>query len=202
MSLHRQIMKFERREVGEAMRFCVAPDEFHRIELRSISGKQYGPYAMTIIGEPAFDWFAYMGLEPVPDQRNGHAQGAAQLLEKLQNAFAIEACFGLDAEIGAHPAAPRRDHQGADDRELASGAAALHEHRRMAARGPAALHQRPHQEAGFVYEDDRRALAAGVFFTRGQSSRTQRRISCSSRSTARRAGFCGLQPKSCSKRPT
>lgn len=53
-----------------------------------------------------------------------------------------------------------------------------------------------HQEAGFVYEDDRRPATCGVFFTEGQSSRTQRRISRSSRSAARRAGFCGLQPSS------
>jgi hypothetical protein len=201
VSLHREVIEFERREVREAMCFCVAPNQFHRVQFRSVGRKQFGAYAMAILGEPAFDRFADVSLEPIPDQRDGHAQSAAQLLEEVQNVLAIEACFRSDAEIGAHPTASRRDDQSADDRELASGAAALHEHRSLAARCPAALHQWPHQEAGFIYEDDRRTLAAGVFFTRGQSSRTQRRISGSSRSAARRVGFWGLQPKSCSNRP-
>ena len=53
-----------------------------------------------------------------------------------------------------------------------------------------------------IDEDDRRTAAAGVFFTRRQVSWTQRRMAASSRSTAWRVGSCGLQPNSCSSRPT
>ena len=47
-----------------------------------------------------------MSLEPIPDQGDGHAQRAAQLLEKLKNLFAVEARFGLEAEVGAYPTVP------------------------------------------------------------------------------------------------
>lgn len=157
---------------------------------------------MPIACEPSFDRFADMGCQPVPDQDNGHPQCTAQLLQKRNNAFTVEARIGLYGEVGMHAPTAGRNHQRANDRELASRATALRELGRMPARRPAAAHQRGHQKARLVYEDDRRGAAVGVFFTRGHSSRTQRRISRSSRSAARRAGFCGDQPKSCNKRPT
>ena len=46
----------------------------------------------------------------------------------------------------------------------------------------------------FVLEADPGLAASGVFFTRGQSSLTQRAMASSSRSTARRAGRWRLQP--------
>jgi hypothetical protein len=41
-----------------------------------------------------------------------------------------------------------------------------------------------------------------VFFTCGQRVRFQRSMRSSSRSNARRSGFCGLNPSWCSSRPT
>lgn len=202
VSLHGQVVELDGREVREAVRFGVAPDEFDGIELGRVGRQQLGANATAMLLEPGFDRFADVGLEPIPDQGDGHAQRAAQLPQKLKNVFAVEARLGQEAEVGAYPMATRRNHQSADDRDLAARAAALPEHGRVTARGPAAPHQGPHEEAGLVYEDDRRAAAPGVFFTRGQSSLTQRRILSSSRSKARRAGFCGLQPNSCSSRPT
>ena len=62
---------------------------------------------------------------------------------------------------------------------------------------------KPHRERkrGFVNEDQPGFQARGVFFTWGQSDLTQVAIAVSSRSRARRVGFCGLQPKARIKRP-
>ena len=40
---------------------------------------------------------------------------------------------------------------------------------------------------------------SGIMFTRGQSDLTQVAMAVSSRSMARRVGFCGLQPKACNR---
>lgn len=200
--LHGELMEFERGEIGEAGAFGVTPDQFDGVELGGVGWQQLSANAMAVVCQPAFDRFTGMGGQPIPDQDDGYAQRAAQLAKKRNDVLAVEARVGPHCEAGMHAPAAGRDHQGANDRELAPRAPALRESGGMSARCPAAAHQRGHQEAGFVYEDDRRAAAPGVFFTRGQSSRIHRRISRSSRSAARRTGFCGLQPKSCSKRPT
>ena len=77
----------------------------------------------------------------------------------------------------------------------------LVENRGVAAGRPAAPHQGGHQQPRFVDKHRPCPQARSVFFTRGQASLAQRWMACSSRSMARRAGFCGFQPKLCSKRP-
>src|SRR5512145_2518239 len=84
MGLHRQVGELQRREVRERMGFCMTPNQLHGVQLGSVGRQQLGADAMAIAGEPTFDRFAHMSLEPVPDQGDGHAQRAAQLLEKLR----------------------------------------------------------------------------------------------------------------------
>jgi len=57
-------------------------------------------------------------------------------------------------------------------------------------------------EAGFVGEDEVGTQPPGVFFTRGQSSRMNRRISALLRSSAFFCGFWWLHPKACRSLPT
>lgn len=158
-------------------------------------------HAMAVAHQPRGDGLADMSAQSIPNQGDRDAQGAAQLNEECEDRFAVKIGMGQKPKIGAYAAAPGRDHQGADHGDLAPGAAALHQNGGVAAWGPSAAHQRRHQEARFVDEDDRRAPARSVFFTRGQFSCIQRRIARSLRSKARRAGFCALQSHSCSSRP-
>ncbi len=196
VSLHSQVGELDRGEVGKGVRFGVAPDEFDVVEFRGVGRQQLGADAMAIVLMSAFDRFADMSSEPVPDQSDLHAQRGAQLPQKLNHVFAIETRVGQDVEVGAHATALRRDRQCADYRGFAPGAAALPQHWGVPARGPTAPHQRAHEATRFVYEDERRAAAPGVFSTRGQSCLIQRRISRSSRSTARRAASDGNKPSS------
>ena len=83
--------------------------------------------------------------------------------------------------------------QGSDDGEPLVSARALRQERSMAAVRRASSDKGGHQKAGFVEEDEAGSQAGGFFFTRGRSSLTQRWISASSRSTARRCGFPGLR---------
>ena len=158
------------------------------------------PPAPTL--EEALHRLAAVCVEPIPDQFEGHAQRAQQLLEEGQHERAVEIGLGMESEVGAHASSFGRDHQRSDDRDLAPRAAALHQDRGLTARRPTAPRQGGHQESRLVDEDDRRTTAAGVFFTRDQSCFTQLPMATSSRSRARRAGFCGLHPSSCNSRPT
>ena len=68
------------------------------------------------------------------------------------------------------------------------------QHRRAATRGPGGPHRREEGEPGFVLEDDPGASPTGPLLILGQSRFTQASIAASSRSAARRAGRCRVQP--------
>ena len=75
------------------------------------------------------------------------------------------------------------------------------QNRSLAPRGPGLDHVGDQQEPGFVDEDEVGAQPRSVFFTRGHSFCFQRWMAGSSRSTARRCGFWGLQCRLCINRP-
>ena len=202
LRLHHEIVKLKRREVGQSMALGIAPDQFDRIEFGSVRRQQIGTDSTAMLGKPTGNGFETMGTQTVPDQSKRRAQSTTQLLEKGQDRFTIVIGLGQEPEIATYPMPSRRDDQGADDRNLAPRAATLPQSRRVAAGRPAAPPQRRHQESSFVDEDDRRATAAGVFFTRVHVSCTQPWMAVSSRSTEWRVGNWGLQPKSCNNRPT
>jgi hypothetical protein len=202
LRLHHEIVKLKRREVGQSMTLGIAPDQFDGIEFWSVRRQQIRTDLTATIGKPAGDGFETMGAQTVPDQSERHAQSATQILEESQDRLAIVIGIGLEPKVAMYPMPVRRDDQSTDDRDLAPRAATLPQSGSVAAWRPAAPTQRRHQEPGFVDKDDRRAAAAGVFFTCGQVSCTQRWMAASSRSTEWRAGSWGLQPKSCNIRPT
>lgn len=202
LRLHHQVLKLDRREVGQGMTLGITPDQFDRVEFWSVRRQQIGAHIVVVIGKPTGDGFETMGTQTIPDQGERNAQRTVQLLDESQDRITVVIGIRLESEIAVDPMPSRRDDQGADDRDLAPRAATLPQLRCLAARRPATPTQWRHHESGFVDEDDRRAPAAGVFFTRGHVSCTQRWMAASSRSTARRVGSWGLQPKSCSNRPT
>ena len=202
LRLHHEIMKLERREVGQSMALGIAPDQFDRIEFWSVRRQQIGAHVVAVLGKPTGNGFETMGTQTVPDQSERQAQSTPQFLEEGQDRLAIVIGLGLEPKIAVYAMPVRRDDQRADDRNLAPRAATLPQPGCVAAWRPAAPTQRRHQEPGFVDEDDRRAAAAGVFFTCGHVACTQRWMAASSRSTEWRAGSWGLQPKSCNSRPT
>ena len=117
-------------------------------------------------------------------------------------ALSVDVGIGMQAKVQRDPIAIWQDAQRGDGRDLCWGASALAQHRRVSAHAPGAAHQRRHEHPGFVEENDARPQARGVFFTRGQSCSIQARMRSSSRSTARRVGFWGENPRPCSRRLT
>src|SRR6202034_281515 len=68
------------------------------------------------------------------------------------------------------------------------------QNRGLALGRPGGPHRGKEAEPTLVLEDDPRVPRPGVFFTLGQRSLTHCSMASSSRSTARRAGRCRLQP--------
>src|SRR5262249_2910613 len=73
---------------------------------------------------------------------------------------------------------------------------------RFAARGVCSHHARQQVEGGLINASNHAAFALRFFFRSGQTSLRQRATSSSSRRMSNTSGFCGVQPKSFSKRET
>jgi len=138
--------------------------------------------------------------QSIPDEDGRRTQLPVELAQKLDDECRIDVSR-VQPEKQMHGVAFRRDAQCPDDGDLLVQAGALSKHGRAAARTPAAAHERRHQQTGFVDEHQPGFQVRSVFFTRAQSTFTQRRMAFSSRSTARRVGFCGLQPNPLSSLP-
>ncbi len=105
----------------------------------------------------------------------------------------------LKVEVRATPHGADRDR--GDDRDSIA-AIDVADDRRPTQRGPCLRDRRRQEEARFVGEDEVGSQPRGVFFSRGHSCRTNRRMAVSSRSRARFCGFWWLHPSRCISRPT
>lgn len=157
----------------------------------------------SVTMQEAFDMLGTMGGEPIPDEDDGCVlEMAHQLAQEIHDQRGIDRGFGMKTKQPLNVIAGRGYAHGGNYGDFLMQAGTLVEDWCLSAGMPAAPYQGRHQESGFVDEHQIRFQARSVFFTFGQSSRTQRWISSSSRSIARRAGFWGLKPKPCNKRPT
>src|SRR5437660_832159 len=179
--------------VGELLTLQVRPESLDRVQLGRVGGQPPHVQPVPLPGQVLRHQLAPMGGQTVPEQDHLLApEVPTELADELdQRVLVVGAILGLEVEPGAG-AVPAVGEGGghrdplpvegmAEDRGLAPGCPGAPDHRRQ--RGPA-----------FVLEDDPGLLPAGEFFISGHSSRTQRAIASSSRSIARRAGFCQLQP--------
>lgn len=168
--------------------------EFGRIRRESVQ-MQSARSGAELANEPAT-----MRVAAVPDDEemtgDRPQQGAQEVsCLLLANVVGVE----LKVEVQALP--NRRDRYPGDGRDAIPSIEAPHR-RCLAHRGPGRNDGGSQLEARFVDEDEVGTQPLGVFFTAGQSSRTKRRISAASRSSA---SFCGrwwLQPSECRSLPT
>ncbi len=188
-----QLIEFGRGEIGHRVGLGVTPNELHRVEFGCIGRQQVRAHA-ALGGEPVGDRTPVVGAQAIPNELNRPVYGARESSQEIGNRLTVVVGVGEKTEIGPHPSACGRDQEGGNHRDLAPRAASLSQYWGLSARRPTAAYQRGHQETGFVDEDDERLPARGVFFTRGHSFLIQRAMPDSSRSNARRVGFCGLHP--------
>lgn len=195
-----EFVDIEEWRIGQGVVLEVAPQVFDRIELGCVR-RQINGSDMGLRGDERLDDAGTVGLQPIPDEDPGGVKLAVELAQESADRNGVEIGVGVEPKVQLHRIARGRHTQCADDGDLLMRPGPLLEHGRNAARMPGAPHQRRHQQARFVDEDEIGFQPRGVFFTRDQSVLVHRLMAASSRSTARLVGFCGLHPMPRSRRP-
>jgi len=187
--------------VGQRILFEIPPGVFDGVQFRCVGRQKNGVNGAGVVQE-CHDGLGPMGLKPVPDEHDGmRVKLLTQLTQERDDQFSVDIGIGVEAKVQMHVIPPRGDTQRGDDGDLLVRTRALDKDRGLTAGVPTAPHQWRHQKPGFVEENEAGPQARSVFFTRGQSSLIHRWMPPSSRSIARRVGFCGLNPSPCSRRP-
>ncbi len=142
-----------------------------------------------------------VGWESIPDHDDGVANMTRQPLQEGDHRLGVHVHICTHGKVKSYLPPLRRNRKNGNDRDFLLGPGPLVQDRRLTPGGPTAPNQGSHQQPGFVDEDQGGLQARRVFFIRGQSFLTQPRMACSSRSRARRSGFCGVQPIERNRRP-
>lgn len=181
-------------QIGNFMRLEMPPHIFHGIEFGSI-GRQPFDHDATFGGSHMiFDEQAAMNGRTIPEDQHFSGDVPLALFQEFNHLKAFDAA-GMDLK--------EKSPQGqAADARKAFPVERLLEHRSLSAWSPGARPGWPGAQPAFVNKDNGSALPTRLFFKAGQTSRFQRPIALSSRSTARRSGRWQLNPLAPSNRHT
>lgn len=187
-----------RHQVGHGVRsavrqlgFGVPPHPLVRIQLRPGAGERLQPQPWAAPQDRAEQRSA-MNRAGVPEDDDRAPEMAQELAEKGADIGRPD-IGTVELEVEAALPSPGAEREGRNNGQ-AIVALPVAEERRLAPRGPRPSDRGDQEEPGFVDEDEVGAQPRGVFFTRGQSCCFHRAIAASSRWSARRSGFCGVQP--------
>lgn len=133
-----------------------------------------------------------MDADVVPDDDDGPPDVLQQVQQELADLSTPDVAV-VDLKVEPHATAARADRDAGDHRQSIMPVEVPDDRRDSAGR-PSPSNRRDQEEPRFVDEDEVGAQPRGVFFTRGHSFLTHRRMRVSFRSLAWRSGFCGLQP--------
>jgi len=178
---------------------CELPDALVGVELGCVGRK---PNEVQPVNPPAelSDQLALVRVTSVPEQEHVTSQMPEQVAQEGANLRLLDVLLvQLEVEVRTPPHRAERDRGDGRDPIAAIEVA---DDRRPAHRGPGLRDRRRQEEARFVGKDEVGTQPRGVFFSRGHSCRTKRRMAVSSRSRARLRGFWWLQPSRCISRPT
>ena len=185
-----QIVGAHVREFGA---FDVAPDLFDRIQVGRVRGQPFDRQPRALLRQIGGHPPALMRAEAVPNEDHAPAPEVAFQVaqERDQRDVGVAAGMGVEVEPGAS-AVPAKS-QCPRHRQTLPVPAGVGQDWRVPAGRPCPADDGLLRDAAFVFEDEPRVLAPGVFFTVGQRRLTHCRMATSSRSRARRAGRCSDQ---------
>jgi hypothetical protein len=174
----------------------VLPEALPRIEFRGIRRQAFHMEALGgAVGEEVLDDATAMNWCPIPDDQKPARHLAQEMLQKRDDVFR-----GHGVVLAMKVQLPLWG-DGADGREMVTGPP-LAQDRGLARRGVGADDTGQGIKARFVDEEDGLLLGRRPFLSAGQVCWCQRAMAPSSRWRAHRAGFCGLQCRALSRRPT
>lgn len=162
------------------------PHVLDRIEFRRVSREAFQDDAPAGGGDVMLDQQTAMDRRAIQQDQKFAGEVPSQVPEKLNDLWAFDGAL-----VHLKIKAPLR--QAANNRK-ALPVERLVQHGSLPARRPGADSRRAGAQPAFIYENDGSPLLAGLFFKAGHSTRCQRRMALSSRSTARRSGLWQLKP--------
>lgn len=176
--------------VGQAS-LGVRPHGLVRIELGGI-GREELLVETRVTAAQLPDRLALVNRSVVHKHDQVAAQVAQEIAEEGTDVGLLDV-VAMAAEVESYALANGTDRDGGDDGEAIVSVAVV-DARGLATGRPGPPQGGDQEEARFVGEDEVRPPARCIFFTCGQCVRFQRSMRSSSRSSARRSGFCGLRP--------
>src|SRR6478735_1017814 len=182
-----ELVEVGRTEVGQGMTLEPCPQELDGVQVGRVRWQERHLDGATGGVQVLAHELAAMGPQAVPDDQQRSLQVGAQRLEELDVLLLLDRAL-VQAEQAVRAAQPGDDGDvrpvevELDDRCLTLGRPGAHP------RGPFA-------QTGLVDEDDQSPLALGFFLRAGQVLRCHVRTASSSRSMARRSGFCTENPR-------
>lgn len=186
----RQLALGVRSAVGQRV-LRLLPDALIGIELRRIARE-------SVEVEPGMadlqrtKGFAAVDRTVVPDHDHVTAEVPKQFPQERAD-LRLANVVREELEVQPESSAARTHGEARDDGDPVAPLA-MAKQRRVASGRPGAAHARDQEEPRFVDEDEVGAQPSGFFLICGQVLRFQSAIRSSFRSSARRSGFCTLQP--------
>lgn len=169
----------------------IGPDAFVGIQFGRVGRKELDMEAWIAAAQLA-NRLSFVDRGVVEDGDHVASEVAQHVTEERAH-LGLADVVAMAAEVESHPAAQRADRQSRDHRETVVPVV-VGDLRCLSAGRPGPPKGRDQEEPRFVDEEEMRFPARGVFFTCGQRVRFHRAMRSSSRSSARRSGFCGLNP--------
>ena len=140
-----------------------------------------------------------MSMQSIPQHHYRTAEMASHLPQYGNDECFVDRAFRFQQIVAAQTSPPWRNREHADRRDATHPFGVVPKDGRLASQGPGALHQRLHQKAAFVPENEGRAEVAGFFLILRHVARFQRSTSISFCSRALRTGLCREKPRCLSK---
>jgi len=187
--------------VGKRVSLQMFPNSFHRIELGGVGREGFRADPACPVEESANE-NGPVNVQAIPEKDDRASKVFLKFPEKGDQVLGRHVLVRQESEVKSHAPPTRRDRDRPDRRDLLVGARAPVEDGRLSDRSPRASEMGSHQKPALVQENEARSQTRGVFYVLGHSSFTQRWISASSRSRARRSGFWGLKPRAWRRRAT
>jgi hypothetical protein len=186
-----KILDVLRDEVGHVAVLGTIPHQFHRIQVGSIGRQPLDLKPVRVLSLHQSHRLA-VGVVAVQHQDELAPQALVHQGQERHNFLKADVVV-VDLEIESQAAAYRGYRNPRDNRQTIMAVPAVLDGR-LTSRCPTAADYGLEHEATFIDQDDTPPLVVGFFSIRGHSSSRQRWMASSSRSRARRSGFCGLHP--------
>lgn len=153
-----------------------------------------------VSSEEPLEGFPLMGGGVIQENDEGAAELPQQLAQKHTNFFLSEVVIEEEV-VKAQMMSPEAERDPGNDGDFIPAPLAITEEGSTTPRCPGPDYQGSQQKAAFIGKNYVGTPPRGVFFRRGQSSRFQRSMAPSPRSSARPSGFGGVQLIRCRRLP-